>query len=239
MTTAELITLVRQIIDDTVEPYLLTDEQIRTALANAEKEFALATLSNFKRSSVSITAGSPWADIPTDFIFVRSVLLDNTQLRVVTTHEMDYGFFDLGPGEDAVRWSQWREGEGTPKFAITDMGPDQLRLVPIPAADETLEVEGFGVPVSLDLAGSPMIPSTFHEALRLGAVHRIYAMQDTEIGNQERAVQYLNLWMQEIGLARQTLQSEKRAQSRMMSLPRGFEFGLSPGVTAGPENQNG
>lgn len=239
MTTVELITLVRQIIDDTVEPYLLTDEQIRTALANAEKEFALATLSNFKRSSVSITAGSPWAVIPTDFIFIRSVLLGNIQLRVVTTHEMDYGFFDLGPGETSMRWTNWREEEGIPKFAITDMGPDQLRFVPIPSTDETLEVEGFSVPVSLNLAGSPTIPSIFHEALRLGAVHRIYAMQDAEIGNQERAAQYLNLWMQEVGLARQTLQSEKRAQSRMISLPRGFEFGLSPGVTAGPENPNG
>jgi hypothetical protein len=218
----ELIELVRQITDDTVEPYLLTDEQIRLALAKAERDFALATLSNFKSESTSITAATPWAVVPAGIFFVRSVLLEGAQLRVVSTHEMDYGFFDLGSGEDSSRWSKWREKTGTPKFVIVDMGPGQLRLAPVPSVDGSLTVEGFCIPAALDIAGSPTIPTAFHEALKLGAAFQIYMMQDTEIFNAEQAAQFRALWVNEIEMAQQVLQTEIRAQSRSIALPRGF-----------------
>lgn len=228
MNTVDLVIAVREKLDDLVEPYLISDLDMLDALNRAQKEFVRSTYSTFIDNIAPITDASPWADIPANVLVVRSVIHNNKQLRVVTTHEMDFGYFRTTGDMTSARWTGWRAETGTPRFAITDMGPRQLRLVPRPDAaavssDPNIILEGFGIPDPMDLISvNPNVPMQYEEDLALGALFHIYSNQDTDFFDVNQAQNYFQLWKGVIRDAQAALNTAVRVQQRNLRLPRGF-----------------
>lgn len=228
MNTSDLVMVAREKLDDLVAPYLVSDADMVKALNRAQKEFVRATYSTFVENTAALVADDPWVDVPANVLIVRSVIHNNLQLRVVTTHEMDFGYFRTTGQMTSSRWTNWRAETGTPRFAITDMGPGKIRLVPKPdataaAADPNMIVEGYGVPDPMDLVSvDPNVPIQYVEDLSLGALFYIYSNQDTDVFDTNQAQLNYQLWNNVIRDAQMALNTAVRVQQRNLRLPRSF-----------------
>jgi len=236
MNTTELVALARTNMDDVVEPYFLSDAQITEALSDAQVDFAEYTLSVVDASSLSVavTTGDPWVDLPANVLEVRTLYDASTgnQVRPVLMQELDNGFFTVGGTQNSANFSNWRALTGTPKFAVQDMDPGKLRLVPSPTADATLQLEAFVRPAILSLdEGSPVdpvIPQQYQRDLVSGALAYLYSIQDNEIYDPNLAQYWRGLWADTLNSAMVALRSSYRQYHRKFPLPRTFQYRETP-----------
>jgi hypothetical protein len=227
MTSAELLTEVRSRFDDAATPYLASDALILEQASLAEKEFALATLALYGVSSGTITGNDPWVTLPSNLIVLKSVILNNVQLRPITASELDFGYYTLTTAENTGRFDNWRAATGTPKFVVTDMYPDKVRLVPYKTTSGSVSIEGYIYPTSLAIGASavnPQIPAIYHELLVFGTLFRLSMQTDVDLYNPERVQLYSTTWYNGIAEAQNNLRTALRRQVRVMELPRGFDF---------------
>jgi len=227
MTSAELIAAVRVRFDDESLPYLASDATVLEQASMAEAEFARSTLALYGVSSGTVTAGNAWLTLPSNLYVLKAVILNGLQLRPITVSELDFGYHTLTTTENSGRFSNWRAATGTPKFVVTDMYPEQVRLVPSPIANATASVEGYICPTSLALtpvAVNPQIPATYHELLLIGTLLRLNMQNDVDIRNQKNIEVYSAVWYNGIAEAQKNFRTDLRRQMRVMELPRGFGF---------------
>lgn len=224
MTSAELLAAVRKRFDDENVPYLASDETILQQASMAESEFARSTLILYGVSSGSVTIGNPWLTLPTNLYVLKTVILSGVQLRPITASELDFGFFTLTTTENTGRFSNWREATGTPKFVVTDLYPDKVRLVPSPLANATVSLEGYICPTALSSTVDPQIPSTYHELLVIGTLLRLNMQTDIDLFNPGKVQLYSTMWYQGLMEAQVNLRTELRRQVRVMDLPLGYSF---------------
>ena len=237
MTTQELIAAIRVRLDDTIVPYLVSTTTILEQLSLTQTEFARATLALFNTAGGTITAADPWLTLPTNMFLVKVVILNGLQLRVVTSSELDFGYYTFNDVENDGRFSNWRAATGTPKFVVVDMYSDKVRLVPIPISNAIASVEGFVVPLdvffdetpgSVVPAVNPQIPEVYHEILMAGTLLRLYMLFEVEILNPSKAQLYSTQWQQGLIEAQNILQTPLRRQMRLMELSRGFSYLTQP-----------
>ena len=223
MTITELIALVRLKLDDTVEPYRVPDAAIADELNWAQADFARATLAIFL--SEDTTTSTAWVSLPERLLFIKTLIIGNAQVRPVGVHELDYGYFTLD-GTEAANFSAWRAATGTPKFAVVDLEADRARLVPAPTTETTVTIEGYALPIPMDLDAddSPSIPLGFHQSLATGALASLYASEDVEVVDAGQVQKYQADWQQVLTRGRAQLRTDLRLQIRSMNLPRGFAF---------------
>lgn len=233
MTSAELLAAVRSRFDDAVSPYLASDALILEQASLTQTEFARTTLALYDVESGTVTAGDPWLDLPDNFCVLKTVILDGLQLRPITISELDFGYYTFSGVENTSRFSNWRAATGTPKFVVTDMYPDKVRLVPYPSANGTVSLEGYTIPADLSLAVTgppavdavnPEIPEMYHELLLAGTLLRLYSLFDPDIYDAARVQIYANQWFPGLIEAQNNLRTSLRRQVRLLELPRGFVF---------------
>ena len=226
MTTAELLVLLRIKFADTVEPYLASDDDCVGALSRAQNTFASETLCIFDASETSsATKDDPYVTLPEGTVWVKAALFGSTLLRVVTQHELDYGYFSLNGSESDSRFSNWRNKTGTPKFLVTDLGSLTSRLVPYPAANGTVTLERYRLPVELHLTTQdPEIPAQFHRDLITGALIYIYGIQDADVFDPQKSLDFLAKWQLILDGAKIQLQTDLRRQERQLDLPPDTKF---------------
>lgn len=229
MNTTDLVYIVRTVIDDTVEPYLVSDEDIVTYLSEAQKDFAEQTYCLFSATTetTSSTSGNAWVDIPSNVLTLRALVTESgAYIRPVTTIELDYGHFSVGGG--AVKQSTWRALTGTPKFAVTDQSSTQVRLVPAPTTGATYTVEAYIRPDDLSIAtGSevdPVIPNEYHEDLVAGAVYRLYGSQNVDLFDPDKSVEWRMKWNDIIMRAINQLDTARRVITRRFVLPKTMDY---------------
>ena len=229
MNTEDLVYLVRTVIDDTVEPYLVSDEDIVTYLSEAQKDFAEQTYCLF--SAITETASSTddeaWVDIPDNVLTLRALVTSTgAYIRPVTTIELDYGHFSVGGG--AIKQNTWRALKGTPKFAVTDQSSTKVRLVPAPTTGATYTVEAYIRPADLSIASgavvNPVIPDEYQEDLVAGAVYRLYGSQNVELYDPNKSVEWRMKWNDIIMRAINQLDTSRRVVTRRFVLPKTMEF---------------
>ena len=226
MTSAELLTAIRIRLDDNALPVLVSDETIFEQASFTQVEFARATLAFYDVVSGAITAGIPWIDLPSNLCVLKSIILNNIQLRPITISELDFGYFTLTT-ENSGRFSNWRAITGTPKFVVVDMYPDKVRLVPSPTANATVSLEGYIIPSDITISASPTIPDMYGELLVSGTLLRLYSLFDVDVFNSSKAQVYGTQWYQGLAEAQNNLRTSLRRQVRVMELPRGFIFDTS------------
>lgn len=231
MTSAELIAAVRVRFDDEATPYLVSDATILAQATLAESEFAKSTLALYNVSTAEVEAGDLWLALPSNMFVLKTVILNGNQLRPVSISELDFGYFTFSSTENSQRFSNWRTATGTPRFVVTDMHPDQVRLVPYPNVDYTVDIEGYVTSSSLALPTGvppvgvdPQIPEAYHELLVIGTLFRLNMQTDIDTFNQGKAQLYSTVWYQGIAEAQNNLRTSLRRQLRLMELPRSFLF---------------
>jgi hypothetical protein len=247
MTSAELLAAIRIRFDDVATPYLASDATILEQASLAQMEFARSTLVLYHDTTAAITASNPWLELPANFYVLKTVTLSGLQLRPLTISELDFGYFTFGSAENSKRFANWRVATGTPRFVVTDMYPDRVRLVPIPTASGTVTLEGYVAPPNLKLAVisppadavNPQIPEVYHELLITGTLFRLNMQTDIDTFNQGKAQLYSTLWYQGIAEAQNNLRTSLRRQVRVMELPRTFAFDVVNAPQAADNEQSG
>lgn len=226
---AQLIQHIRVKLDDIVEPYLVSDADVIRALDVAQFQFAEQTFCLYDASSATVTtvAENPWVAVPDNVLRLRNLVRPTGEVvRPTTLAELEYGYarFEDNPLPTAT----WRALTGAPRFAVTDMEPTRLRLVPIPTAVETLQIEAFIAPPSLiPVDNEPAIGERWLHDLIYGALMQIYSMQDTELYSPEASEQYRQRWEQALTIAIETLGRKQRDITRRFRLPRTLERNTS------------
>jgi hypothetical protein len=246
MTSAELLAAIRIRFDDVATPYLASDATILEQASLAQTEFARNTLALYGVASGAVTANDPWLTVPSNFFVLKTVILNGKQLRPVTVSELDFGYFTLNSTENSKRFANWRAATGTPKFVVTDMYPDKVRLVPYATANSTVSMEGYVTPSELTLPTgipptgvNPEIPEAYHELLITGTLFRLNMQTDIDTFNQGKAQLYSTLWYQGIAEAQNNLRTSLRRQVRVMELPRTFAFDVVNASQAANNEQSG
>lgn len=226
MTIPELIAQIRIIIDDTVQPYMVSDEDIVFAIDSSQSDFAEQTYCLFSGADLTVeaTENSPWVTLPSNVLGVRALVnADGSYIRPVTTVEMDFGHFSSSGL--AIRQDTWRALSGTPKFAVTDQSKDKLRLVPKPSADVTLTLEAYMLPTKIDDAADLLeIPSEYHSDLIAGAAKILYGTQNVEIFDPNKSQEWAIKWQMALDVAKEQLDTARRVVIRNFRLPRTMEY---------------
>jgi len=236
MNTQELIDRVKLRLDDKITPRVFKDADILIALNDAQNEFALRTLCLFDgEEEIAVTAQSPWAVLPAGTCWVIAGWLSSgTPLRLVSQHELEFGYFELNGVETTARHSNWRNTEGIPTFLVTDLGPQTVRLVPRPVVGDSLFIERYRLPTTtLTLAVNPEIATPYHSDLVIGALAYLFAVPDVETSNKETALLNRNAWENRLQIAEQLLQTALRVRMRAIPPPPGTAFVPPLGNTIG------
>lgn len=232
MNTVELVAAVRTRLDDIATPTLISTETILEQASLTQTEFARATLAIYNIASAAIVIADPWLTIPDNLFVLKTIVLNGKQLRPVTTSELDFGYYSFNNAENTSRFDGWRSATGTPKFVVTDMYHDKIRLVPSPTFNATVSLEGYVAPDVLVIGSvipavtqiDPQIPLVYHELLLVGTVLRLYSLFDIDTVNPVKAQIYATQWQQGLIEAQNNLRTSLRRQVRVMELPRGFIF---------------
>ncbi len=235
MNAQELIDRVKLRLDDRITPRVFNDAAILIALNDAQNEFALRTLCIFSGDeSVPVYAQSPWAQLPAGTCWVIAAWLSSgAMLRLVTQHELEFGYFEINGVESPARHSGWRTAEGAPTFLVTDLGPHAVRLVPRPTAGDSLFIERYRLPTTLTLTVDPEIATPYHPDLVIGALAYLFDVPDTETYDKEAALLQRRAWEGRLQIAEQLLQTALRVRMRAIPPPPGTAFVPPLGNTIG------
>lgn len=235
MNTVELIDRVKLRLDDKITPRVFQDADILIALNDAQNEFALRTLCIFEGDeSIKVTAQSPWAQLPAGTCWVIAAWLSSGNLlRLVTQHELEFGYFELNGVETTARHSNWRNAGGEPTFLVTDLGPHTVRLVPRPTVGDSLFIERYKLPNTLTTTVSPEIATPYHPDLIIGALAYLFAIPDVETYDTAIATLNQKAWENRLQIAEQLLQTALRVRMRAIPPPLGTAFVPPLGNTNG------
>lgn len=188
MTRDDLIKQFRTLAQDTVAPYLFSNEQIGGWLIEAESEAAirgrmLHESANADVCEISMTVGVTVYPLHPALYEVThfSLRLDGETrrepIKLVSPEYLDESVPD------------WRDHTGRPRFAIQT--ETSVRLVPTPDKAGTLLLEGYRLPLTgLGNTGTskPEIHLAHHTYLIHWALHKAYSIPDAETFDPNRSV---------------------------------------------------
>jgi hypothetical protein len=192
-TTDDLVALTRQTLDDALEPYLVPDDAITTALDRAQREFVERTLClQVHARPASLVTGASLLWLDEDVLRVRSLTLDNRPLQLCSMREMNMGYIvrDYGLRTQA----SWQDAVGTPEVAITDAQDGALRLVPITTGDITLYLDAYVYPPLMSEGEDPAIPQQWRSDLVSGAMVHLLVTRNANVFDPKGAEVWRQTW---------------------------------------------
>lgn len=200
MTTDELIALYRVLGDDAAGRYRLKDADVQLFLVEAEQEAAIRGRLLFDSVTISVTSGTATYALDEAFYELSHVsFLDTDSVRhpikLVTAEYLDQSSTDdqtrivppAGSGYNIISgFEDWRDSTGTPPlFAI--QYDTTLRLAPTPAADGSLLVEGYRLPMR-EADDDPEISAIHHAHLVQWVIYRRFSITDEDHFDGQRAI---------------------------------------------------
>lgn len=158
MTPEEVVELFRLDVDDTdADDPLWSDLEVYHYLDEAQKQFARKTdyFSDASTADIciaTITADDPWVTLDPRVTKIRAAQLGNTGKKVtpVTFAQMEDQPNTVDTYGSPFNFSstyKWQEAVGTPRFAVTDMERNKLRLASIPQENDTLNMQVYRLPL--------------------------------------------------------------------------------------------
>jgi hypothetical protein len=180
-TTDDLVALTRQTLDDALEPYLVPDDAITTALDRAQREFVERTLClQVHARPASLVTGASLLWLDEDVLRVRSLTLDNRPLQLCSMREMNMGYIvrDYGLRTQA----SWQDAVGT------------LRLVPITTGDITLYLDAYVYPPLMSEGEDPAIPQQWRSDLVSGAMVHLLVTRNANVFDPKGAEVWRQTW---------------------------------------------
>lgn len=176
MDSTRLYELFRSDIADTAEPFLWANDEVFHYMNEAQKTFCrltggIADASTPSVTRVSVTTGNPWAKISPLILKVRGINgADGRYLDPVNYEDMQH---------HGIRLNAY---PATPRALILGMSTNEVRVYPVPVADETLELLVYRLPLKAidDFDQKFEIAEQHHAALLLWMKHLAYGKQDAE-----------------------------------------------------------
>jgi hypothetical protein len=196
MNAGDIITLFRREVDDTVEPYLWSDEEAMDFLNDAQNEACRRTRALVDSSTAAVcqltvpTTGI--ATLDERVLFVRNVRFSGrAPLRRMNMQDMVNA---LPTWEDAAASTY-------PDFFIADWQTGKLRFFPKPSAELTALLTVVRDPLAEMNSGDdePELPARWHRSLRFWMAHRAYSKPDEETYNPKKAAEYEVAFEREFG----------------------------------------
>lgn len=214
MTVEQLLTLFRQEMGDTAEPYLWSDEEVLIYLDDAQKMWARWTDgiadSTSDLTQIELVAGQQWYD------------LDERVLKIRTATRLDDGrTVDVyNPEMLKHRGVKFTSQPGRLRALIQGLEDGKLRAWPVPAEDSTIELAVFRLPLNdiVDDASTLEIPSHHHTHLLKWVRSRAYGKQDADTFDRVKAAEYEAAF-------RNYCEEVKREQSRVRRTTGTVQYG--------------
>ena len=193
-TLANLIQRLRLDLDDQVEPFFWSNDQLTKYVNQAEYEACLRTelLRDSSTSAVcqiAVTAGQNTYALHSKILVIKRAWLDGEAHDLIKTgqHELDR--------EDHY----WRSKTGTPEYFFADRDTRKLVLFPNPDTTYTLKLTVWRTPMAeMAYANAstvtPEVPEEHHFNLLDYALWLAYRVHDSDVFNPNRAQEHLALF---------------------------------------------
>lgn len=188
-TLSDLVRHVREdILDDTEEPYLWSDEQLERFAFEALKEACRRAPLLIRSGSIAVTSGNSNYQLPVNVRQLLRVQLASLPEPLLQTSESEltltHGF----------RW-QDESGEVSRYFRRGRT----LTLYPTPVADDTLNWLASMVPDEYFELAEGEIDSTYYAPLRYYIAYQAYLLSDVDSTHAPRAAEMLALFEKAFG----------------------------------------
>ena len=216
-TVERVIELVRERLDDRAEPYLVSDQQIATALDIAQREFVEETLclTNSSSYTIDVVADTAWYDVDPSIMHIRNGYLRTARTELAQASEADISDFLSAPDYGQIK-NDWRSAEGTPQYMVTDLETDKIRLVPSPIQNDTLELSVHPYPTLVAESDTELsIPDIWRPTLVAGACAQLYRTDDAELYDAQAADRALGEWKMHLSRARAQYERNNRGPGRV------------------------
>lgn len=159
MQTNDLIDLFRSSTDDEdADDPLWSTSEVFHYMDDAQKQFARDTDYFMDASTVEITEATITAADPFVTLDPRITKIRHARLKTAGTkiYPMTYDGMEeqrTTPNDYESPWGgsggvQWLTSTGKPRFAVTDMEDNKVRLAPIPIANDTLAMGVYRLPLT-------------------------------------------------------------------------------------------
>lgn len=193
MTPLQLYDRFRSDVDDVVETFLWSDDEVFGYMGDAQQ--MLCRLTGGLRDATSavtqlaVIDGEPWVDLDPSILRVRSAELLSTHRPVRILSYEDQAAAPLSANSWPANWSTEMYLDGPVTAAIIGMEEEKLRLIRIPVADDTLSL----LVDRLPLQAFEALPEAFevraehHLALLLWMKHLAYGKQDAETFDKNKS----------------------------------------------------
>gem|GEM_PF-3409841 len=164
--------------------------EVNSYLEEAVERVAAEVLAQFKTFVVPVKTGEPYVKLSAsmEVLDIERAYMQ-TARRTLEPQNVDAPLHRLGDygSPFSVFHSEWETVTGTPTHYIRDEKPNALRLVPIPAADDTLEITAKVVPFFV--AGMPLPFNTLRDRylVLLWMKKLAYSKHDADTFDPQRA----------------------------------------------------
>jgi len=196
MTPSDLADLFRSDVEDTdaTDP-LWTDDEVFSYMDRAQKKFARETdyfsdASTTEITQITITADDPVLSYDPRITKIRGARLVSTGRQLTPKKYEDveadgYGSNDYDSYATFTTLN-WETSTGNPIILITDWEKDKARLVPIPTANDTLNLRVYRLPLSditEDTSAFEITELEYQTGLMYWMKHLAYLKNDADVFN--------------------------------------------------------
>jgi len=196
----EMISRWRRDMEDTVEPYLWSDEEVTEYFDEAQDEFCQMVDVINKEISIDYTTDDAWVDIPEYVTRIRDVEDSDGRMIPLYNHEE---WPEVVRTDDYGSWivaSNWKEKTGAPEALITDITADKARVYPVPTEDGTLTATVYRRPLEslIDTEEFEVTDLQHQRCLLYKARSLGYLKHDTETFDAAKAGEFEGIFMNKV-----------------------------------------
>lgn len=199
LTLATIVARLRNRLDDAVEPYLWSNEELTDYVNEVLNELCrdipiIEDGTNTQMCRYSVLAGETLVNL-------------NQRITVVKK-----GKLESQPRPLAVRTAQWMDASypdwenaaaGVPSILVTEgVGTDRARLYPPSTADEVLWLTVYRLQLvdmfwGTDQDYQPEVPARYHDKLFNGVLMKAYGKQDVDTFDAKKQVAHERQWLRD------------------------------------------
>lgn len=201
MDSTALLARFRLDTNDLNTPYLWSDAEVYSYIDEAQKMFCrlqggIADATTASITTLSVTAGDVWASISPKILKLRFAQRgDQRDVRILN-------FEDIQSGRDGLRLDL---APGPLQCIVVGMERDKLRFLPIPVANDTLQLTVYRLPLNdINANGQALEIDEIHHVSLLDWVKaRAYQKQDSDTFDRGKATEFENRFRMYCEQARQ------------------------------------
>jgi len=182
MDSGELLTLLRVELSDDTSPPLVVDSVVVGFIDDAQKQFCRWTygIEDARSFTLSLVNTAEWYAINARVLKIRSAYNATTgsDVPLIALEKM------------GVHGMSFRGAVGPVTALITGMEKGMLRAYPYPNQAQTINLNTFRLPVTIEAGDELEVSEQHHPHLLMWAKHRYYGVQDSEVYDKRKSADF-------------------------------------------------